>query len=538
MIPFQRNYTDHLFSNSIPRADELVATLSAAAAPGEREPILMGVHATEAIKEATVSVSDLALESGEVIAASHATVRIVREIPKRHLYSPKWTKDYTMMPMVLEPSHPFSIRAGESQGVWIDILAPADAKPGLYHGQVSVRVRGKEMRLPIELEVYPFQLAEPKAMFYGAYTTMLEAGEYANPEAVLQEMRESGMTTLGYCDPWARIEPVPGGAPVATLEPYAKKVMEAYRKVGFTLPILQLNDPILAYARRVAKVTDERFYEEYLAGAKALHTAMVEQQFPPIYLQPLDEPSWHGDDAKALHLRLMTLLKKQGLFMTEHDGPIDQYLTEEVGPHADMWVLNGNVLPADALEKARQVGKKVLIYNTDVEAWRPIVSRYSAGYLQWRFGMDGVLQWEYQNPNISEKTYNEIEEPAENGYFGFFYPATRESPGGPTISWVAFREGIDDYRYLLTLQAAIAAARNTHPDLAAEIEGKLALLKESLKPLLRIRNQGGWSVAGSDPQGKYIGGKFNLANGWEPEDYNKHRRQIARWIETLQAAMR
>jgi hypothetical protein len=63
------------------------------------------------------------------------------------------------VPMELVPS--FTIEAGRNQSVWADIYIPADAPPGLYVGEVTVKVASKvKYRVPVQLDVRSFMLPD------------------------------------------------------------------------------------------------------------------------------------------------------------------------------------------------------------------------------------------------------------------------------------------------------------------------------------------------------------------------------------------
>lgn len=53
---------------------------------------------------------------------------------------------------------PFTVPAGESRAVWIDVLVPADAAPGTYKGNIRVTGDGLDTTVPVALEVYDFTL--------------------------------------------------------------------------------------------------------------------------------------------------------------------------------------------------------------------------------------------------------------------------------------------------------------------------------------------------------------------------------------------
>lgn len=53
---------------------------------------------------------------------------------------------------------PFDVPAGESRAVWVEVLVPPTAAAGLYRGAVQLTGDGLSAEVPVELEVYDFQL--------------------------------------------------------------------------------------------------------------------------------------------------------------------------------------------------------------------------------------------------------------------------------------------------------------------------------------------------------------------------------------------
>jgi Domain of unknown function (DUF4091) len=49
---------------------------------------------------------------------------------------------------------PFDVPAREARAIWAEIWVPRSAPPGRYHGSITVRARGLERRLAVELEVH------------------------------------------------------------------------------------------------------------------------------------------------------------------------------------------------------------------------------------------------------------------------------------------------------------------------------------------------------------------------------------------------
>ncbi len=53
---------------------------------------------------------------------------------------------------------PFTVPAGESRAIWVEVLVPADATPGEYRGTLNVTWDGGSKALPVTLTVWPFTL--------------------------------------------------------------------------------------------------------------------------------------------------------------------------------------------------------------------------------------------------------------------------------------------------------------------------------------------------------------------------------------------
>jgi MYXO-CTERM domain-containing protein len=73
---------------------------------------------------------------------------------------------------------PFSVPAGESRAVWVEVHVPHDATPGEYSGAVRVTWDGGEATVPVALTVWPFTLpstASLKSAFGLSYGTLVTA---------------------------------------------------------------------------------------------------------------------------------------------------------------------------------------------------------------------------------------------------------------------------------------------------------------------------------------------------------------------------
>ena len=116
------------------------------------------------------------------------------------------------------------------------------------------------------------------------------------------------------------------------------------------------------------------------------------------------------------------------------------------------------------IQKAHDLGFEVWAYFfPQIVREEPGLYRYNYGSWLWKSGFDGACPYYYQM---------QVEDPYVDGdgrwpdHFAV-YPV-EAGLSIPTIQWEAFREAIDDVRYLTTLEAAIARART-----AVETKGRV-----------------------------------------------------------------
>jgi type II secretory pathway component PulJ len=92
---------------------------------------------------------------------------------------PRYPTDYVgWWPDPLLPAGPFNVAADQRQPLWLSVTVPADARPGMYRGQVAVRHGRQRITVPVELRVRNFRLPRPGtlATAFGNYASVLAAG--------------------------------------------------------------------------------------------------------------------------------------------------------------------------------------------------------------------------------------------------------------------------------------------------------------------------------------------------------------------------
>ncbi len=543
---FFRHWMDFVFPVSRPRPGEDAARLELTAAPGETEPATVTLRALRSLRKVRARITALRGPQGTEIPPSAASVYVVRNLNKRVTYSS--TQYVADLPVYLSRQADVDIPRGRSQRFWLDVQVPENAAPGLYTG--SIRIEAADgltpAAIPLRLRVWPFRLDEPSRILGDYYQSprpaVTDAEKHARLEKDLRDMRARGATSVGLCfgcpveqavleaDGTVRLN-LPGDSLYVHF-------MNLYRDLGFPAPLVQLTDSGQAFCGvRKIEFGTPAYAAAYKGFWKAMQAEAKERGWPEIIVQPVDEPGWKDAAARERNVALLKLLKQIPGLRTEQDGPGDAYFHRGAGPWADVWNYNGALGTDEQLRNARRDGRLIMIYNCDVESWRPEMDRYIAGFFQERAGIDGCYNWAYMSYHGSP--YDDLD--AKTGTWMHIYPELDNEPGGPSVGWQGFREGVDDLRYVTTLRNTIRRARKSGKapvlKLAAEAEANLNGLLRTLRYDRRQRGTARWAAK------KYVGkryeirGPYSLPNGWSFAEYDAARRLVAADTWRLLAAL-
>ncbi len=545
-VVFRRNWMEHVFADDWPAEGEQAQRLSVYAARGEYEPLTVSVAARRHLQGLAVSISDFAGPGR--IPARAVDVRVVQHLDKKLTYSDRAFRFIIGIPVYLEPvpDGGVDIEAGRVVRFWLTVHVPKRARPGTYRAKLRITCRGEEaVELPVRLFVWPFELPEPERKFYGVYYTGPSRFEKGDRIEILRrhlrDMREHGMTSVGLCFGWnieqtdierGRVDFLPPG------EGLYETFMREYSKLKFPSPVIQLADtPQHALASKY-DWRSEQFARRYAAIWQFVMQWGRRMKWPEIFVQPVDEPAWQPGDAKERNVALLRILKTmcEGI-RTEQDGPGDDYFHNVAGPWADFWCYNGGLAEPDVIRRAKEQGKIIAIYNCDVEWYRPVVDRYVAGWFQEVAGIDGCFNWAYQS--FGGSPYDDGD--TQTGGHLAVYPPGEGRAGGPSCAWEAYREGIDDFRYIALCRQLIERARKARSrkalELAAEAERILEELRGSISYSPRVRGTARWESWKAEDGRIVITGALNLPNGWGLDDYDRARRRVARICAELVRAM-
>lgn len=167
---FRRGLAEAVYSDTIPSpAEASVNEVRAFSAPGEHECATVSLLPLKPLKGLSVAIGDLKGPGGVQIPASAIDVRISRQHQKCMAYGHhNHTYNYEEYYLVKRPR--LDLYPAVARRVYLDVAVPADASPGEYKTQIRVlNNKGAALaELPLVLEVLPVKLETPPVYFAGS----------------------------------------------------------------------------------------------------------------------------------------------------------------------------------------------------------------------------------------------------------------------------------------------------------------------------------------------------------------------------------
>jgi hypothetical protein len=130
-------------------------------------------------------------------------------------------------------------------------------------------------------------------------------------------------------------------------------------------------------------------------------------------------------------------------------------------PLIDIWIPLFRHLDRPELETMKATGKPVWMYDCGTTPMFATSRHRFLPWRAWRYGLDGVTLWTY-----SQNNWNDL--PHESNFGQFF----RAADGGtvPSKRWVAWRDGLEDYLYLVLYEAELGKLGKPTPEDEALLE--------------------------------------------------------------------
>jgi hypothetical protein len=402
-------------------------------------------------------------------------------------YYTGWVPD-CLIPFSAPPGKggaPFSIEAGKNQAVWVDILIPRDASPGIYSGNAKITVSDKEIRsIPIFLNVYGFTLPDSthlKTMF--GYS----AGSIASRHNVTRGSKEYYDLELKYNQlaHRHRFDLVNEVSDLDEMTSHYKKYFsgEAYApETGYAGPGENTGNTTFSigyggdFPKEYGGSLEKMNKADWWKGSDAWEN-WFRTNAPGVerhkYLYP-DEPDFKGPD-NAKGTGSMDTIRMQARWSHSNPGPgktIPTLVTNKIRPdligYVDFWSISAQEwvidLTPEEVASERSKGRKFGIYNGFRPGMGAVVSDADAiefrvmPWIVWKYNIDQYFYWSTTfwrrlDVFVNPLTY----EDRINGDGTFLYPGQDalfpdqdRNLAGPLSSVRAknWRRGAQDFEYM------------------------------------------------------------------------------------------
>jgi len=345
-----------------------------------------------------------------------------------------------------ETLQPLDIPAATSQQFWVTVKIPEDAVSGDYAGTIRLNDdSGMHRSIPLQVKVLPFKLLPPyytSSIYYkGALggNGSISAGNYWDSKNELQFRREmENLRDHGVNNP-----PIFMAWNQAKLdEKTLAQTLKIRQTVGMDNTTLffwgsatgaqQTPEALTALQQHIKKVID--FTKQF--GTKK------------VYFYGIDEAV--GDRLKKQRPAWQAVHKAGGYVYVA--GNKTNY--DAMGDIQDILVMN-EIVPGEAAKWHNRGGKLFAYGDPQCGVEKPETYRRNYGLRLWQNDYDGAMDHAYQCAygNI----YNDFDAVCRDEVMA--YPTVNGVID--TIEWEGYREGVDDVRYLTTLQAAINQAEKS-----------------------------------------------------------------------------
>ncbi len=523
-VLFQRPIMEPVYPNTRPLAQERLERLVAFATPGEFEPLTLGLYPVRDLQNLKVRCSSLTCEAGEI----PTTAITVRLVTYWNVGYPSYTSrsTYRRTPELLERVSVHSSPRGECQQYWIEVHVPEDAKPGLYQGTVSVWDDGFEqaVEIPVSFRVLAFKLQKDPVKHYSAYYYVRNRSQYADkPESFVRTASANeyrAMVDYGLdMTPTLYLRSDDG----KTIHlPYADE-LDRMLKAGLKGPVPVTADSVIGRFYRdttpggeqgshwnISQLPPAEFYERITAAFQAFEGERKTRGWPEFICCPIDEVA---AERKEFGAQVYAAVKAAGIrtYATKDPTGAD---ADTYRRYIDIWCSQPYSVPYEKI-----IGQERYEYwcypnhNAGEIKDRLVMckgGRMTYGFGFWRSGYTTLIPWHWSwTPGSDQFDY------LRGPQSGCGQRIDEDGEVIPAVYWECFREGVDDARYIYTLQQTIFQ-REGSPD--AECRQAVADARKLL--------QDTWDAI--NVQQKY------LADGmWPSEEFNTRRWLLAQATSEL-----
>lgn len=489
---------DRIHPNYVPTEREVSMGrngIHIALAQGETGSASFGVRENDPTGTRTfrVKAGDLATEAGEVFPAGALQVRKIR-----YLFQPD-RFGITLHPQLLEPlDGPEELKPGFTRGFWLTIRAPE--RPGVYQTRIRLIDDRQRREIPLVVTVLPIRLAK-NDKYFAIMASLRHFWRYYDPKnpsrfpgwalgaddrlapnnylfQMFKDIHDHGLTGAIAFEPIPRkIQDTP---PVYSLEDgdeffsqaQYKDILRDYQNAGFSA------DGFFAFNSFNLAMPDPAAYRGQLqAIIRFLGGAGING---PFVVRPWDEPRIGGSNTRDYFQAAARTIRALGMEAITEQTPEFQRemgVWEDGTPLVSMMGGYAGVMTSREVRWQRERGGKACLAVQFEGKKQPILpQRTLRGVWAWRAGLDGYYGWTYNNPigsNLNPFDRGPTLAAEQDAGAVYFHP---QQGFLPTLLWEVTRDGINDYRYIQTLERLMDRSSPSAPGVSAWLQRARDLL--------------------------------------------------------------
>lgn len=361
---------------------------------------------------------------------------------------------------------PFSVPFHENRQLVLTVRVPVEAASDTYEGKVVIQ-EGENVigALSLNLSVLPFDLELPRIEYSIYYRGILTNG----PGTISAEDKNELQFRAELQNLWDHGVRNPTSYQPFSDKQLLRKVLEIRRSIGMK------GRPLYYLGITTGNPDSDQAITGYRKAIEDLKTLVDEYGFTDIYVYGIDESSSE------------MIVRQRRAWKAIHDAGGKLFAAgwtpghfELLGDTVDLFVDGQTPKKAEA-DKFHSVKHRVFSYNTpQAGVENPFVYRKNYGLRLWQQDYDGAMTYAYQDGYGS--IWNDFDHPKFRDH-NFTYPTVNGVID--TLAWEGFREGVDDVRYITTLEKSLANMKSSR------LEDKQGLILEASIFLENLRGYTG-----------------------------------------------
>jgi glycosyl hydrolase family 123 len=478
-VVFPVDYTEQILPTYNPPRRVIGKPLTAFATPGEYEPASFCIYTQKDLGHVTVELSDFAAEkTNRTIAEENVEVGIVRCWPQR---VSGWggRGEYHVVPEMIEPpsERASRMRANQLKQWWLTVYVPPDTPAGRYRMSLTVRPeKGPTTALEWRLLVLPFHLSRPADKHWGTWLDSFPpVGSLRGPErrgrktpAEVKRLAQADMADyrahgfdLALLNYYFGVKENTDGSFTYGLSTLPQD-MEYLKQLGSNAPVVicfEYTCRNLEYGLAAPK--DKHIPGTFSPKARKAIVGLVQhirdeakrRNWPKIYFFPIDEP---GNNKTENRYQFA-----ENVLDFVHEIPgcqtavtVTSGCVRRLGDRVDVRIYAYGYYNRDKVLQEAKQGHPFWYYENGMfYGHSTLASRGHTGFEFLRSGAEVATAWGFAATQANP--HNDFDGGHKD--WNVIFPGV-DGPT-PTIYWELCREGVDDCRYVATLQQHIRQAK-------------------------------------------------------------------------------